>query len=175
MFPGSALRLFQGDSVLFRQFTVRRGHKGLHQEAYERNKKTQRDLEQTAKARTSQTVWENGRDLLEVKDRLEHGQFREWCKANFPWGKTTIENMMNVAGKFPNFGNLDIPKSTLYLLAAPSTPESARDEALDMAEEGEAITHQQAQDLVEAHKKIADQRTFIISLEDEIKDLEGQI
>lgn len=120
--------------------------------------------ELSIKARTSQTVWENGRDLLEVKERLEHGQFMDWCKANIPWGKSTIANMMNVADKFPTGGSLDMPAKVLYLLAAPSTPDSAREEAM----ETENVTHQQAKEIIEAHKKISD-------LENQITDLESQL
>jgi len=38
--------------------------------------------------------------------------------------------------QFPNFQNLEISDSALYLLAAPSTPESAREEAIERAENG---------------------------------------
>ena len=38
--------------------------------------------------------------------------------------------MMEVAEKFPNFQTLDISRTALYLLAAPSTPESAWEEGM---------------------------------------------
>jgi hypothetical protein len=49
--------------------------------------------------------------------------------------------MMGVAEKFKN-SNLevfDFSKSTLYLLADSSTPESARTEAIEKAESGETV------------------------------------
>ena len=131
--------------------------------------------ELSIKARTSQTIWENGRDLLEVKDRLEHGQFMEWCEVNFPWGRSTIQNMMGVADKLPKFGNLDISKSVLYLLAAPSTPEPARQEAIERAEQGETLTHKQAQELIEAHKAIETRDKAIQAHEAHIEELEDTL
>jgi hypothetical protein len=124
--------------------------------------------ELSIKARTSQTIWENGRDLLEVKERLEHGQFMEWCGANFPWSHSTVNNMINVAVKFPTVGNLDISAKTLYLLAQTSTPESARQEAIEKAESGETISHKEAKELVDAHKRIS-------NLEDEIDGLQSKL
>ena len=124
--------------------------------------------ELSIKARTSQTIWENGRDLLEVKERLEHGQFMEWCGANFPWGKSTIQRMMEVADKLPKLGNSDISKSALYLLAQNSTPESARAEAIEKAESGETVTHKDAKELVQAHKTIS-------NLEKQITDLQSTL
>jgi len=104
------------------------------------------------KARTSQTVWENGRDLMEAKDRLEHGQFTPWCRANFPWSKTTIADMINVAKRLPNFRQAELSSKALYMLAAPSTPESAREEALQRAGGGETLSTQEARDIIQEHK-----------------------
>jgi ParB family chromosome partitioning protein len=47
---------------------------------------------------------------------------------------------------------LDIPVKALYMLAAPSTPEPARQEALNRAEQGETITYTLAQEIVHEHK-----------------------
>jgi hypothetical protein len=54
--------------------------------------------------------------------------------------------------KNANFADLHIAPSALYLLAAPSTPEAARLEALERAEAGEAITHSAARNIVAEHK-----------------------
>jgi len=122
------------------------------------------------KARTSQTIWENGRDLLEVKERLEHGQFQKWIEANFPWSYRTVKRFMEVAETFKSdkLADFNFSKSVLYLLAAPSTPEAAREEAIELAEDGKNLSYQQAEDLIKAHK-------LIKSLEDQIKDLESQL
>jgi hypothetical protein len=53
------------------------------------------------------------------------------------------------AGKFQIEG---FAPSALDLLAAPSTPESAREEALAQAEQGEPVTHAAAREIVERHR-----------------------
>jgi hypothetical protein len=52
----------------------------------------------------------------------------------------TALNFMRVydMSKTENFSDLNIPLSSLYLLAAPSTPEKARTEIFDRATSGEA-------------------------------------
>jgi len=45
------------------------------------------------------------------------------------------------AFKSDKASDLDIQAKALYLLSVPSTPQEARDEALERAEEGEEITH----------------------------------
>lgn len=64
--------------------------------------------------------------------RLEHGQFQKWVAACFPWSMPAAERMRQVAKKFENhqIDDFGFPKSYHYLLAAPSTPETARQEAV---------------------------------------------
>lgn len=64
------------------------------------------------------------------------------------------QNFMRVAIRFKSekFSDLSIAPSALYLLAAPSTPDEAVDEALDRAAQGEKITHHAAQEIVSQHK-----------------------
>jgi hypothetical protein len=45
--------------------------------------------------------------------------------------------------------NLDLPMRSLYLLAAPSTPEPARTEVIQRAEAGEHFTHAQVKEIVD--------------------------
>lgn len=106
--------------------------------------------------RAASDIIEIGQKLIDVKARLGHGNFRPWLKMEFDWSQDTAQNFMNVAAKFGNFPNLDgMAPSALYLLAAPSTPESARIEAVVRAEEGEPITHSLAQGIVHDHKNPA--------------------
>lgn len=103
--------------------------------------------------RAAQDIIDIGQKLIEVKARLGHGHFGEWLRAEFDWHQSTATNFMRVAEKFTNFVNLDqFAPSALYLLAAPSTPDDARTEALDRAESGEPITHRAAQEIITAHK-----------------------
>jgi phage N-6-adenine-methyltransferase len=104
--------------------------------------------------RTAQEVVEIGIKLIEIKERLGHGHFLKWLEAEFQWTDRTAQNFMNVARRFKSetFSDLTFAPSVLYLLAAPSTPETAREEALDRAQAGEAITHSAARAIVESHK-----------------------
>ena len=101
--------------------------------------------------RTAQDIIDIGRKLTEVKQRLEHGQFGAWLQAEFSWTDRTAQRFMQVAEKFgENRHVVEFAPSALYLLAAPSAPDEAREEALRRAEQGEAITHKTARQLVEA-------------------------
>ncbi len=81
--------------------------------AYE-NKKRLRDV--------AQAPWEVGQKLVDVRNRLEYGQFNLWLKAEFQWSRSTAYKYINIFESFgscPKFGQLDIAISALYLLAAP--------------------------------------------------------
>lgn len=105
--------------------------------------------------RTARDIIEIGEKLIQVKDKLGHGRFGVWLKAEFKWDERTARNFMSVADKFrsENFADLDFAPSALYLLAAPSTPEEALQSALELAEKGETISHALAKEIVERHKE----------------------
>jgi hypothetical protein len=50
--------------------------------------------------------------------------------------------------KSSNFEDLNLPVSSLYLLAAPSTPEEVRTEVLDRAAKGEKVTHKEVKEAI---------------------------
>ena len=71
-----------------------------------------------------------GRRLTLCKDELGHGNWLPGIEREFGWTEMTATRFINVhklASKFENFSNLDLPVRGLYLLAAPSTPDEARD------------------------------------------------
>jgi hypothetical protein len=52
----------------------------------------------------------------------EHGDWLPWLEAEFGWTDRTARRFMDVArlpGKMDNLSDLDIPVSSLYLLASP--------------------------------------------------------
>jgi hypothetical protein len=89
---------------------------------------------------------------LEVKERLEHGQFQKWVEGNFPWSIRMAQKMIQVAENLnaSDLTLLNFTNDTLFLLAQNSTPESVRAEATERAESGERITHKEAKELVDA-------------------------
>jgi DUF3102 family protein len=91
---------------------------------------------------TVANIIEIGRRLTEAKAIAGHGGWLPWLEREFAWKERNARNFMTVyeMSKSAKFADLDIPISGLYLLAAPSTPEAARAEILDRAEQGEKIT-----------------------------------
>lgn len=104
-------------------------------------------------------VIEIGRRLSECKDIAGHGNWLPWLDREFGWTLQTAHNFINVyeaTGKSQKFGDLNLPVSSLYLLAAPSTPEEARQEVIVRSENGEALTVKDVKYLIdEARKKQA--------------------
>lgn len=102
--------------------------------------------------RTAQNIIEVGQKLLKIKQRLGYGRYRKWIEAEFNWSKSTANSFENVAKQFANVQNLDIfTPSVLYELAAPSTPESARQEAIARAKAGEKIDCKSAREIKKKH------------------------
>lgn len=109
------------------------------------------DIRQREK-RAATDIVEIGRRLLEVRDIVEHGCFLEWIDTEFGWQRSTAYNFMNVADKFPKFGNLDnFGLSAVYLLSGPSVPDTAIAEAKAVAET-QPVTHAVAKRIVAQHR-----------------------
>lgn len=126
--------------------------------------------------RSARDIIEIGEKLIQVKEKLAHGQFGSWLKTEFKWDERTARNFMTVADKFKseNFADLDFAPSALYLLAAPSTPEEALQSALELAEKGETISHAKAKEILERHKEEnyrKDAEILVVSQSEDDKDL----
>jgi hypothetical protein len=108
----------------------------------------------TLVGRTAQHLVLIGEQLQVVKAHLEHGQWLQWLRDEFGWSDQTARNMMHVAQRFKSKTvlNLTIDQRALYLLAAPTTPPQAADEAVELAQHGEAISFTRAKALVDKHR-----------------------
>ncbi len=132
---------------------------------YQRTSEIKSLLKQTARE-----MIEIGQKLIEVKEELGHGNFGDWLKAEFGWGITTAWKLMKVAEafKFSQCENLEIATSAIYLLASPSTPKAARQEALKRASCGEKITLTKAKDIVAEYRDItkleSDETSTIVAM-----------
>jgi len=107
--------------------------------------KVVRTLASNIKARlkkTAEDIIATGRDLIVVKESLEHGEFGKWLDAEFGWKERTAQNFMRVAEVFKSAKIADLPirQSALYLLSQPSTSQDARDAAIDRAKKGESVS-----------------------------------
>lgn len=108
--------------------------------------------------RTAQDIIEIGQHLIEVKKMLPHGTFRAWSQAEFGWKPVRVTQFINVAKRLSNVQDPEhLPSAldTLALLAAPSTPEAAREELLERSTNGRDITYRVASEIVAKHKVLA--------------------
>lgn len=107
--------------------------------------------------RTAQDIIDIGKKLIEVKAELGHGNFNDWLKAEFEWSEQTARQFMQVYRWAIDINNQNsvfeqFATSALYLLAAPSTPTQARQQAIKLAYQGEKITYSLAKSIVEQSK-----------------------
>lgn len=85
--------------------------------------------------------------------RYKRPGFVAYCESKPGLSVGTAHRMLEVAGMFSESENIRIEsREAIYLLAAPSTPESARLEAIERAEAGEAITYTTAREITNGHK-----------------------
>jgi Protein of unknown function (DUF3102) len=103
-------------------------------------------------------ILEIGRLLTECKDHLHktegHGSWLPWLEEEFGWSDDTALNFMHAhnMGKSRNFRDLNLSVSAVYKLAAPSTPDEARDAVISRAQNGEALSLAEVQRMVDEAK-----------------------
>src|SRR4051812_41845638 len=93
--------------------------------------------------------------LKRIHDVLRYNRpgFQDYCNSKPGLRHVTAYRMLHVAEMCSESEHIRIEsKEALYLLAAPSTPEAARVEALALAESGEPITYGRAQEIVQNHQ-----------------------
>ena len=104
--------------------------------------------------RSATDLREIGRQLIQVKELLGHGLFGEWLVREFGWDERTAQRFMTVAVRFEGIKSDKLSlfaPSALTLLAAPSTPDGAVEEALADADAGQPVGCSRAQELIEQH------------------------
>lgn len=77
--------------------------------------------------RAAEDIFVIGRELMAVKMRLPHGTYTNWLDIEFGLSDRMAQRFMGVAERLgAKSDKLSVlPPSTLYLLAAPSTPDEA--------------------------------------------------
>lgn len=99
---------------------------------------------------------EIGKILIDAKARLP-GVFLSWVKSEFGYSSDTAENLMNVAlrmAELPQGTDALFQARSLYLLGRESTPESVRQEAIDLASTGMPVDYEVAYILAQAPVEI---------------------
>lgn len=90
----------------------------------------------------AESIIEVGRELIEQKKALGHGNFLPWIEAEFSMSPDTAHNYMRVANTYGDkFGTVrNLAPTALYALAAPSTPTEVRAEVEARSSKGEKVT-----------------------------------
>jgi hypothetical protein len=106
-------------------------------------------------------VIEIGARLTECKRICGHGNWLPWLDREFGWEETTAQRFMRVHELASSkSGNLpDLPVSAIYLLAAPSRPDEARDEIIARAKAGEKINVEALKETVAKARKSPENKT----------------
>jgi hypothetical protein len=91
-------------------------------------------------------IIEIGHLLTKAQESAGHGNWLQWLAREFDWSEQTARNYMRVyemASIHNAIVDLDLPLRSLYLLAAPSTPEEARKEVIERVASGDKISYEQ--------------------------------
>ena len=93
------------------------------------------------------TIIELGRELVDAKKRLPHGQFERWVEAECGFTRRTANNYMTAASFADDKPETvsDLSPSLVYQLASKSTPVEIVDEILDRARKGEVIDQREVE------------------------------
>ena len=130
-------------------------------------------LVQRIKSRNDAYAIDTGKDLLQAKAMLKHGEFGPWLKANFGWSTSTAGNYMNaakLAEQAPAVAKLK--PAAVVALAAPSTPDVVKSEVIADLEKGNVPTPKEIKAKIAAAKpeiithtmKIKVPSSFILSM-----------
>ena len=108
--------------------------------------------------RGAEDIIENGRDLLDSKNKLGHGKFEGWIKSEFGLGLTTAKKFIQVFEKFGDKSPLcgDLKPCEIYLLAQNSTPDEVREVVIERIENGEKVDLKEIERLKAENKAILD-------------------
>jgi Protein of unknown function (DUF3102) len=105
---------------------------------------------------TAENIIEIGRRLTLCKKEISHGDWSGWLKQEFDWSDQQARRFMHVfelaESKSNKLLNLNLPVSSLYLLAAPSTPEVARSEIIERAKNGAPVSVDEVKGTIAAAK-----------------------
>ena len=94
-----------------------------------------------------------GRNLIQAKKLLKHGEFVNWLKICFAWSEDTANNQMQLARAFENNPNIAKFKPTVaYQLAQKSCPDLVVEQAIALLESGNEVTVNTVKELKQAAK-----------------------
>jgi hypothetical protein len=99
--------------------------------------------------RTTDEIIRTGRDLLECKDALDHGQFVRWIKNDLGIPPRTAQSYMAAARLHEQKRDVALlPATTLQRLAAKSAPPAIVEAVIAKAVSGEMVSDAEVKDLI---------------------------
>lgn len=109
----------------------------------------------TLERQTSEAIIEIGKELIQVKADIGHGNFLPWLESEFGWSTSTATKMMQVATTFgdKSVTVTNLGAKVLYALAAPSTPDEIRAEFTELAQLGNRVTHKEVQERIQESRR----------------------
>lgn len=107
--------------------------------------------------RSISDIVEIGRLLSECKKLLGHGNWLPWLEREFAWSERTARHYMTVYAFFSsgsaNVTDFAMDLSTLYTIAAESTPPEARAEVMSRVGSGEVLSRREVRLVVQQAKQ----------------------
>lgn len=96
-----------------------------------------------------------GLAIAAAKERLPRGLFERWLAAELPWSPATARRLMAIGRTFKDYTTQveRIERSALYVLTDTRVPAAAREYAIELADDGQTVTHALARQIVAAHKE----------------------
>jgi hypothetical protein len=123
--------------------------------------------------RAAEDIFVIGKELNAIKSMLAHGEYTHWLDIEFGLSDRMAQRFVNVYARLgTKSDNLsDLPPSTLYLLAAPSTPDEAIRAVEAQLDTGERISVAYVQGVItQAKQKARVQPSAPALLEGELTD-----
>lgn len=121
----------------------------------------------------AESIIEVGRELIQQKKDLGHGNFLAWIEAEFGMSERNAQRYMQV---FEHFGSnatrvSDLSFRALVALSSDSTPEPVREQVLERAAAGEKVTAKEIEklkkDLEKATAKLEDANGQVLAMKAE--------
>jgi hypothetical protein len=105
--------------------------------------------------RTAEDIFLIGHELSQIKEMLPHGRYTEWLGVEFGLSERMAQHFVNVRRRLgPKSEKFSVlPPSTLYLLAAPSTPDTAIIEIEQQLDAGRRISVTVVQETIRTAKR----------------------
>ena len=112
--------------------------------------------------RTAEDIFIIGGELRGVKEMLPHGRYTEWLEVEFGLSERMAQHFVNVRERLgPKSEKFSVlPPSTLYMLAAPSTPDQAISLVEERIDAGDRLSVAHVQRTIAEQKRLV--RTVII-------------